>query len=108
MRRLPKRFKTDYANIAVVVGLGRRETLPTSGEPPDTLYGSTGIDLTRDSGHGNVCPTRSTSIKGRSRRLRRQADAEELIRDTVIHESATTSASTTTPWSALGAPSRSR
>src|SRR5881409_3467393 len=77
MRRLPKRFKDQIANIAVVV------------EPPDTLYGLyRGIDLTRrDSSYGNVMPDTITIYQGPIEEdCADEAEMEELVRDTVIHE----------------------
>jgi predicted Zn-dependent protease with MMP-like domain len=91
MRGLPRRFKDKIANIAVVVeDWADAETLADVGvEPPDTLYGLyRGIDLThRDSGYGNVLPD---TIHIYQRPIEEdcadEAEMEELVRDTVIHE----------------------
>ena len=91
MRRLPKRFKDKIANIAVVVeDWADDETLADVGvEPPDTLYGLyRGIDLTRrDSGYGNVLPDTITIYQGPIEEdCADEAEIEELVRDTVVHE----------------------
>jgi predicted Zn-dependent protease with MMP-like domain len=91
MRGLPRRFKDKIANIAVVVeDWADAETLADVGvEPPDTLYGLyRGIDLThRDSGYGNVLPD---TIHIYQRPIEEdcadEAEMEELVRETVIHE----------------------
>ena len=91
MRRLPRRFKDKIANIAVVVeDWADAETLADVGvEPPDTLYGLyRGIDLTRrDSGYGNVLPDTIHIYQGPIEEdCADEAEMEELVRDTVIHE----------------------
>jgi predicted Zn-dependent protease with MMP-like domain len=91
MRRLPKRFKDKIANIAVVVeDWADDETLADVGvEPPDTLYGLyRGIDLThRDSSYGNVLPDTIHIYQGPIEEdCADEAEMEDLVRDTVIHE----------------------
>ena len=91
LRGLPKKFKAKIANIAVVVeDWADPETLAEMGiEPPDTLYGLyRGIDLTRrDSSYGNVLPDTIHIYQGPIEEdCADEADMEELIRDTVIHE----------------------
>ena len=91
MRRLPRRFKDKIANIAVVVeDWADAETLADVGvEPPDTLYGLyRGIDLTRrDSGYGNVLPDTIHIYQGPIEEdCADEAEMEDLVRDTVIHE----------------------
>src|SRR6267142_5360532 len=91
LRKLPKPFKDKVANIAVVVeDWADDETLAEMGiEPPDTLYGLyQGIDLTRrDSGYGNVMPDTITIYQGPIEEdCADEAEMEELVRDTVVHE----------------------
>jgi predicted Zn-dependent protease with MMP-like domain len=91
VRRLPKRFKNKIANIAVVVeDWADDETLADVGvEPPDTLYGLyRGIDLMRrDSSYGNVLPDTITIYQGPIEEdCADEAEMEDLVRDTVIHE----------------------
>jgi len=91
MRRLPRRFKDKIANIAVVVeDWADDETLADVGvEPPETLYGLyRGIDLTqRDSSYGNVLPDTIHIYQGPIEEdCADEAEMEELVRETVIHE----------------------
>ena len=91
LRGLPRAFKDKLANIAVVVeDWADDETLDEMGiEPPDTLYGLyRGIDLTqRDSNYGNVLPDTVTIYQGPIEEdCEDQAEMEEVIRDTVVHE----------------------
>ena len=91
LRRLPRPFKDKIANIAVVVeDWADDETLADVGvEPPDTLYGLyRGIDLTqRDSSYGNVLPDTIHIYQGPIEEdCADEAEMEELVRDTVIHE----------------------
>ena len=91
LRRLPRRFKDRIANIAVVVeDWADAETLADVGvEPPDTLYGLyRGVDLTRrDSSYGNVLPDTIHIYQGPIEEdCADEAEMEELVRDTVIHE----------------------
>ena len=91
LRRLPRPFKDKIANIAVVVeDWADDETLADVGvEPPDTLYGLyRGIDLTqRDSTYGNVLPDTIHIYQGPIEEdCADEAEMEELVRDTVIHE----------------------
>src|SRR5213079_3333015 len=105
LRRLPRTFKDKLANIAVVV-----EAWPDDAtlaeleiEPPDTLYGLyRGVDLThRDSTYGNVLPDTVTIYQEPIEEdCGDEREMAELIRDTVVHRSATTSASTMRRWSA--------
>ena len=91
LRSLPRRFKRQMKNIAVVVDdWADAETLAEMGiEPPDTLYGLyRGVDLTRrDSGYGNVLPDTITIYQGP---IEADCDHEEemaeLVREVVIHE----------------------
>jgi predicted Zn-dependent protease with MMP-like domain len=68
LRRLPRRFKEQLANIVVVVeDWADDATLEEMGiEPPDTLYGLyRGVDIThRDSQYGNVLPDTVTIYQG--------------------------------------------
>jgi predicted Zn-dependent protease with MMP-like domain len=68
LRRLPGRFRTRLANVAVVVeDWPDEETLADLGiEPPDTLFGLyRGVDITRrHSGYGNVLPDTITIYQG--------------------------------------------
>ena len=91
LRRLPRDFKAQMANIAVVVEeWADEETLGELGiEPPDTLYGLyRGIDITRrDSSYGNVLPDTIHIYQGPIEED--CADPEEmadLVRDVVVHE----------------------
>ena len=91
LRGLPRAFKDKLANIAVVVeDWADDETLDEMGiEPPDTLYGLyRGIDLTqRDSNYGNVLPDTVTIYQGPLEEdCEDEAEMEEVIRDTVVHE----------------------
>ena len=91
LRGLPRVFKEKLANIAVVVeDWADDETLEEMGiEPPDTLYGLyRGVDLThRDSGYGNVLPDTVTIYQGPIEEdCEDEAEMEEVIRDTVVHE----------------------
>ena len=91
LRGLPRVFRDKLANIAVVVEdwaddetLGEMEI-----EPPDTLYGLyRGVDLThRDSSYGNVLPDTVTIYQGPIEEdCEDEAEMEEVIRDTVVHE----------------------
>lgn len=91
LKSLPRRFKRQMKNIAVVVeDWADADTLAEMEiEPPDTLYGLyRGVDLTRrDSGYGNVLPDTITIFQGPI-----EADCEgeeemaELVREVVIHE----------------------
>ena len=91
LRGLPRGFKDKLANIAVVVeDWADDETLDEMGiEPPDTLYGLyRGVDLTqRDSNYGNVLPDTVTIYQGPIEEdCEDEAEMEEVIRDTVVHE----------------------
>jgi len=91
LRRLPRKFKEQIANVAVVIeDWADDETLADVGiEPPDTLYGLyRGVDLTRrDSGYGNVLPDTITIYQGPIEEdCADEAEMAELIRETVIHE----------------------
>jgi predicted Zn-dependent protease with MMP-like domain len=91
MRSLPRHFKEQIANVAVVVEdwaddatLAEMEI-----EPPDTLYGLyRGIDLTRrDAGYGNVLPDTIHIYQGPIEEdCASEAEMEAMIRDVVIHE----------------------
>ncbi len=91
LKSLPRRFKRQMKNIAVVVeDWADAATLNDMGiEPPDTLYGLyRGVDLTRrDSGYGNVLPDTITIYQGP---IEADCDDEEemaeLVREVVIHE----------------------
>ena len=91
LRGLPRAFRDKLANIAVVVeDWADDETLDEMGiEPPDTLYGLyRGVDLTqRDSTYGNVLPDTVTIYQGPIEEdCEDEADMQEVIRDTVVHE----------------------
>ena len=91
MRGLPRVFRDKLANIAVVVeDWADDETLEEMEiEPPDTLYGLyRGVDLThRDSSYGNVLPDTVTIYQGPIEEdCEDEAEMEEVIRDTVVHE----------------------
>ena len=91
LRRLPRVFRDKLANIAVVVeDWADDETLEEMEiEPPDTLYGLyRGVDLThRDSSYGNVLPDTVTIYQGPIEEdCEDEAEMEEVIRDTVVHE----------------------
>jgi len=91
LRGLPRVFKEKLANIAVVVeDWADDETLEEMEiEPPDTLYGLyRGVDLThRDSSYGNVLPDTVTIYQGPIEEdCEDEAEMEEVIRDTVVHE----------------------
>jgi predicted Zn-dependent protease with MMP-like domain len=91
LRGLPRVFREKLANIAVVVeDWADDETLDEMGiEPPDTLYGLyRGVDLTqRDSSYGNVLPDTVTIYQGPIvEDCEDEAEMEEVIRDTVVHE----------------------
>ena len=91
LRGLPRAFKDKLANIVVVVeDWADDETLDEMEiEPPDTLYGLyRGVDLTqRDSNYGNVLPDTVTIYQGPIEEdCEDEAEMEEVIRDTVVHE----------------------
>ena len=91
LRGLPRVFRDKLANIAVVVeDWADDETLEEMEiEPPDTLYGLyRGVDLThRDSSYGNVLPDTVTIYQGPIEEdCEDEAEMEEVIRDTVVHE----------------------
>jgi predicted Zn-dependent protease with MMP-like domain len=91
LRRLPKPFKDELANIAVVVeGWPDEETLAEMGiEPPDTLYGLyRGVNITlRDSTYGNVLPDTITIYQGPIEEdCVDEAEMADLVRETVVHE----------------------
>jgi len=91
LSRLPRRFKTSMANVAVVVeDWADEDTLRSMGiEPPDTLYGLyRGVDLThRDSSYGNVLPDTIHIYQGPIEEDCEDVDEmAELVRDVVIHE----------------------
>jgi predicted Zn-dependent protease with MMP-like domain len=91
LRRLPRRFRDQIENVAVVVEDWADEATLAEMEiePPDTLYGLyRGTDLTRrDSFYGNVLPDTITIYQGP---IEEDCDTlpemEELVRDTVVHE----------------------
>ncbi len=91
LRRLPKAFRDQIANIAVVVeDWADEETLQEMGiEPPDTLYGLyRGTDLTRrDSSYGSVLPDLITIYQGPIEEdCADEREMAQVIRETVIHE----------------------
>ena len=92
LRRLPRRFRTRVANVAVVVeDWPDQETLADLGiEPPDTLFGLyRGVDVTRrGSGYGNILPDTVTIYQGpiEEEAAGRPAEMAEIVRDTVMHE----------------------
>jgi predicted Zn-dependent protease with MMP-like domain len=91
LRKLPRRFRDQIANVVVVVeDWADDETLDEMGiEPPDTLYGLyRGVDLThRDSSYGNVLPDTITIYQGP---IEEDCDTVEdmakVVRETVMHE----------------------
>ena len=92
LRRLPRRFRTKVANVAVVVEeWPDDETLADLGiEPPDTLFGLyRGVDVTqRDSGYSNVLPDTITIYQGpiEEEAEGRPAEMADIVRETVMHE----------------------
>ena len=91
LRTLPRDFKAQMANIAVVVeDWADDETLDEMGiEPPDTLYGLyRGVDLTRrDASYGNVLPDTIHIYQGPIEEdCADEAEMADLVRDVVIHE----------------------
>ena len=91
LARLPRRFKKQIENVAVVVeDWADDDTLREMGiEPPDTLYGLyRGIDLTRrDSGYGNVLPDTIHIYQGPIEEdCEDPEDMADLVLDVVIHE----------------------
>jgi len=91
LKRLPRRFKEQMANIAVVVeDWASEETLRDLGvEPPDTLYGLyRGVDLThRDTSYGNVLPDTIHIYQGPIEEDCADDDEiKELVREVVVHE----------------------
>ena len=91
LRRLPRRFRDQLANIAVVVeDWPDDETLAEMGiEPPETLYGLyRGVDLTqRDSTYANVLPDVVTIYQGPIEEDGAdEEDMAQLVRETVMHE----------------------
>jgi predicted Zn-dependent protease with MMP-like domain len=91
LRTLPRRFREEIANVAIVVeDWADDETLRELDiEPPDTLYGLyRGIDLThRDTSYGNVLPDTIHIYQGPIEEdCADAAEMAELVRDTVIHE----------------------
>jgi len=92
LRRLPRRFRTEVANVAVVVeDWPDEETLADLGiEPPDTLFGLyRGVDVTRrHSGYGNVLPDTITIYQGpiEEEAAGHPAEMAEIVRETVMHE----------------------
>ena len=91
LRKLPRRFRDQIANVVVVVeDWADDETLDEMGiEPPDTLYGLyRGVDLThRDSSYGNVLPDTITIYQGP---IEEDCDTVDemakVVRETVMHE----------------------
>jgi predicted Zn-dependent protease with MMP-like domain len=91
LRKLPKRFREQVRNVAVVVeDWADDETLAEMGiEPPDTLYGLyRGVDLThRDSSYGNVLPDTITIYQGPIEEdCVDEREMMQVVRDTVMHE----------------------
>ena len=91
LRRLPRPFKEQMANIAVVVeDWADEETLEDMGiEPPDTLYGLyRGVDLTRrDTSYGNVLPDTIHIYQGPIEEdCSDEAEMADLVLDVVTHE----------------------
>jgi predicted Zn-dependent protease with MMP-like domain len=91
LRKLPKRFKAQISNIAVVVEDWADEaTLADVGiEPPDTLYGLyRGVELAhRDSSYGNVLPDVITIYQGPIEEdAADEEEMAEIVRETVVHE----------------------
>ncbi len=91
LRTLPRRFKEQLTNVAVVVeDWADADTLAEMEiEPPDTLYGLyRGVDITRrDSSYGNVLPDTITIYQGPIEEdCADEDDMAELVRETVIHE----------------------
>ena len=91
LRKLPRHFREQLANIAVVVeDWADEQTLEDMGiEPPDTLYGLyRGVDLTRrDSSYGNVLPDTIHIYQGPIEEdCADPAEMAELVRDVVVHE----------------------
>ena len=92
LRRLPRRFRTKVANVAVVVEeWPDDETLADLGiEPPDTLFGLyRGVDVTqRNSDYSNVLPDTITIYQGpiEEEAEGHPAEMAEIVRETVMHE----------------------
>jgi predicted Zn-dependent protease with MMP-like domain len=92
LRRLPRRFKTKLANVAVLVeDWPDPKTLADLGlEPPDTLLGLyRGVDLTqRDASYANVLPDTVTLYQGPIEEEAGDDPAAmaEVVRETVMHE----------------------
>ena len=91
LKKLPRPFREQLANIAVVVeDWADEQTLEDMGiEPPDTLYGLyRGVDLTRrDSFYGNVLPDTIHIYQGPIEEdCDDQEEMAELVRDVVAHE----------------------
>ena len=91
LRKLPRSFRDQLANVAMVVEdwaddatLAEMEI-----EPPDTLYGLyRGVDLTRrDSSYGNVLPDTVHIYQGPIEEdCADEEDMADLVREMVIHE----------------------
>jgi predicted Zn-dependent protease with MMP-like domain len=91
LRKLPRRFREQLENVAVVVeDWADDETLAEMGvEPPDTLYGLyRGVDLThRDTSYGNVLPDTITIYQGPIEEdCETVEEMADLVRETVVHE----------------------
>jgi len=92
LRRLPRRFRTRVANVAVVVEeWPDEETLADLGiEAPDTLFGLyRGVDITRrQAGYGNVLPDTITIYQGpiEEEAGGHPAEMADIVRETVMHE----------------------
>jgi len=91
LRKLPRHFREQLANIAVVVeDWADEQTLEDMGiEPPDTLYGLyRGVDLTRrDSSYANLLPDTIHIYQAPIEEdCADPAEMAELVRDVVVHE----------------------
>jgi len=92
LRRLPRRFRTRVANVAVVVeDWPDEETLADLGiEAPDTLFGLyRGVDITRrQAEYGNVLPDTITIYQGpiEEEAEGHPAEMADIVRETVMHE----------------------
>ncbi len=90
LRRLPRKFKEKLENISIQIeDQPSQETLDDMGIEGGTLYGLyQGVPLTeRGWGYGNVLPDRIVIYQ---RPIEEDAatpkEAEEIVRDTVMHE----------------------
>ena len=90
LKHLPRKFRDELENIGVEIeGEPTEEVLDDMGIDDGSLYGLyQGVPLTeREWNYGNVLPDRIVIYQGPIERdARTDAEVEEIVRDTVMHE----------------------